>query len=289
MGIRKFGLNYELFVQAVDGTTIIIKPPFTLDFNITRKTLADANVGSFKIYNLSERVRNLLRKDQDDVGNLKQIVVKAGYGKQLADVFKGNVSKGWSVREGVNFLTQMECYDGGFALVNTTMDQTFPKGTLQRSILKAGLNALKAGSVEVGAIGNFTGAITKGNSFSGAAAKVISELSGGAFFVDNGKSYILKDDEVIDTPPKIIDSSSGLIGTPTREFQFINLEMVFEPQISVGQRIILKSLTGDNLNGLYKVHSIQHAGIISGSVSSSVKTDLGLQPGSFTIVAQESS
>ena len=288
MAARKFGRNYELLVQSADGTTVRIEPPFTLDFNITRKTLSDANIGSFKIYNLSERVRNLLRKDQDDVGNNKQIIVNAGYGKQLNQVFRGNVYKGFSVRQGTNFITQLECYDGGFAIINSLVDRSFPKGTSQRTIIKSILKTLEASGVDIGYIGDFSGSILRGNSFSGNSVKIVDEMTGGALFIDNEKVNVMKDNEVTNIPTVIINSDSGLLATPTRERQFINLEMIFEPNISIGQRVKIESSTNKSINVLYKVHSIQHAGIISEAISGSVITTLGLHPrNDFKILEQE--
>ena len=182
----------------------------------------------------------------------------------------------------------MECYDGGFAIINSLVDRSFPKGTSQRTIIKSILKTLEASGVDIGYIGDFSGSILRGNSFSGNSVKIVDEMTGGALFIDNEKVNVMKDNEVTNIPTVIINSDSGLLATPTRERQFINLEMIFEPNISIGQRVKIESSTNKSINVLYKVHSIQHAGIISEAISGSVITTLGLHPrNDFKILEQE--
>lgn len=286
---RKFGRNFRLIASDATGEAITIEPPFTLKFNVIRNTLADANTAQFQIYNLSLDRRTRLRKDLDDYNANRPILFQAGYGQQLTTAFTGNISKGFSVREGVDFITTLECYDGGFALVNSTLDQAFPKGTPQRSIIRAAIAAMQNDGVKPGAIGDFPGSILRGNVVSGNVSKTLQELTGRAFFIDNGKANCLKDNECLAGEPRLVNSASGLLATPTREFRFVNVEMLFEPQIVVGQRIRLESTTDPSFNAIYKVHSVSHQGIISSSVGGQAITTLGLYPGTFEPIRQESS
>lgn len=267
----KFGRNYELRVQTEIGTTLTIKLPFTVEFDITRNTLTSANVCQIRIYNLSQKNRNLLRYNASNYGQFRRVSLKAGYGTNLADIFVGNVSQAWSVREGTNFITQIESYDGGFAFNNGQASMQFPAGTPQQTIITSLAATLP--ETKVGAIGNYPGAITRGNSYSGNTTSILTELTGGGFFIDNGKANALGTDEyILGAGTLLINAKSGLLGTPVLEQSIARFDMLFEPSLNVGRRIKLESLSDVNFDGYYKVTAVKHRGMISESVAGSVIT-----------------
>ena len=270
----KYNRKYKLEVQTYLGTTITIELPFTIEFDITRNNLSSANVASIRIYNLSEKNRNLLRKDSWDYNDIREIVLKAGYEGNMPVVFKGNMTSSWSVREGTNFITQIESFGGGAAYNNAITDTTYPAGTTNKEVMGNMISSMPG--VALGAIGEYDGSLARGAAYSGATCDVLTQLSGGGFFIDNGIAHCLQDGEYIEGPINIINSQSGLLGTPVREQTFLNFDMLFEPQLLVGQRIKLESVTGANFNGYYKVNSVKHKGMISEAVSGSVITSVGL-------------
>lgn len=281
----KYNRNYILLVQKKDGTTLKITRPFTVEFEIHRNSLSSANVASIRIYNLSENNRSQIRKNQYDWGDLRTIVFTAGYGNNLAVAFAGNITQAWSVREGVNMITQIESFDGGYAYVNAVTDDQYPSGTPQSAIIDSLVKTLPG--VTPGAIGSYPGDIGRGNSYSGATTDVLGQVTGGGFFIDNQKAHCLNDNECIESSIPLISAKSGLLGTPVLEQTYINFEMLFEPSIKVAQLIQLQSLTADHFNGVHKVLSIVHRGTISEAVCGDAITQVGLLPGSFTPVPEQ--
>lgn len=280
----KLGRNYKLVVERIDGNTVTIQLPFTCEFDVHRNSLSSANVASFRIYNLSPENRNSIRKDQYDFGDIRKVSFFAGYGDKLSLAFTGNISQAWSVREGVDFITQIESYDGGFAYVNAITNNAYPENTQQSSIIDNVAASLPG--VTVGAIGNYEGQIRRGNSYSGPSVDVLTELTGGGFFIDNGKVFCLKDQECLDGDIPVINAATGLLGTPVKETTFINLELLFEPSLKVAQLIRLESTTAEFFNGDHKILSLKHRGVISEVVSGQAVTQVGLLPGSFIKVTE---
>lgn len=280
----KYNRNYILFIQKKDFTTLKVTPPFTIEFDIHRNSLSSANVASIRVYNLSPNNRSQIRKDQFDFGDLRTISLMAGYGDNLSLAFQGNISQAWSVREGNNMITQIESYDGGYAYVNAITNQSFPSGTPQESIIDSLAGSLPG--VSVGAIGSFPGEISRGNSMSGSTTDLLRDISGGAFFIDNGKAHCLKDNECLEGNIPLINSKSGLLGTPIKEQTYINFDVLFEPSLKVGQLIRLESETAEHFNGTHKVLSIKHRGMISEAVCGTAITSVGLLPGVFTPVPE---
>lgn len=270
----KFGRSYSLFVQAIDGSIIEIGLPFTIEFDITRNTLTSANICSIRIYNLSENNRNKIRKNVMDYGDLRTIVLQAGYENNNPIIFSGNITQAWSVREGNNFITQIECFDGGFAFANALYSKSFPANTAQRDIIIDMM--LNLPGVSLGAVGSYPGNISRGNSYSGTTTDLLGEMTGGGFFIDNQTSFALGNNECRNGGIPIISSASGLLGTPILEQTILSFDVLFEPRAVVGQKIKLESITDQNFNGFYKVTSVKHRGMISEAVCGEVITSLGM-------------
>jgi len=272
--LDKFGRNYALKVGTASGETLTITLPFTIEFDITRNTLTSANVCQIRLFNLSQKNRNLIRFNVSDYGQFRPITLTAGYGPLigLPVIFKGNISAAWSVREGVNFITQIECYDGGFAFNNGQAANTFPSGTPRKVVLTELAKTLP--QTALGAIGDYLGYLTRGNSYSGNSAEIISDLSGGGLFIDQGKVNVLQTNECIagTSGTTTVDASAGLLGTPVLERTIIRFDMIFEPGLNVGHKVKLVSATEQNFNGDYKVIGVKHRGMISEAVCGSVIT-----------------
>lgn len=264
----KFDRNYVLQIQTNNnGGLLTITLPFTIEFDITRNTLTSANVCQIRIYNLAQINRDQIRHNAYDYGNYKRILFKAGYGQNLATVFKGNITAAWSVREGTDFITQIECYDGGFAFVNGIVNLQVPAGTPRKTAIAA---VAKSGlpNVSVGAIGNYEGVSTRGNSYSGNTMDVLQELTGGGAFIDNEKFNALETNEYIASLAGvgIISSQSGLLGTPILEQNVVRFDMLFEPGLNAGHKVLLDSSTNAGFNGDHKITSVKHRGMISAAV-----------------------
>lgn len=267
----KFGLNYQCFIQVPGGDTITVGLPFTVEFDITKNTLTSANICQIRLYNLSERNRGLIRKNITNYGDLRLVELRAGYGKNLSRIFTGSITQAWSVREGVNFITQIECLDGGFAFTNGVTNLQFPANTTQKTVITEVMKTLPG--VEVGAVGNFPGSLTRANSYTGNPATILDELTGGGFFINNNKAFALNNNEYVATDGILrINSGTGLLGTPVLERDIVRAEMLFEPAADIGRKASVTSLTESNFNGDYKITAVKHRGMISEAVAGSATT-----------------
>jgi len=159
----KFNRNYRFLIQRQDLNVQTILPPFTIEFDIHRNSFSSASAASFRIYNLAEQTRAALRLDEYDYDNKnREIEFYAGYGNNLSLGFKGVINHAWSVREGVNMITQIESFDGGYAYLNAVTDAQFPDNVQNQSIIDAVVKNLGGWGVQKGAIGDFSGTTTKG-------------------------------------------------------------------------------------------------------------------------------
>lgn len=275
---RKFGRNYELRVQkSTSDDYLVIEPPFTINIVIQRNILSSVNNANIRIFNLSEDSRNQIQKDAQEISLIKKIELRAGYGNNLYTIFSGNVMSAYSVREGTDYITEIEAFDGGFAVSRASIEKTLAAGTSYEAIVNSLVNEISKFDVKKGSIGTILGTTTRGFSLNGNAYSLLQEITGNRAFIDNKKINVLSSDEIVIGAIPIVSSDSGLLGTPRAESTRLTFQIVFEPRLIIGQKIEIQSSTQKKLldGRQYKIVSLTHRGTFSDSVSGSVVTEVG--------------
>lgn len=294
----KFGRNYILTIGTPSGASVIVQLPFTIEFDIVRNTLTSANLCKLRIYNLSLHNRNLLRVDSSSyaIGIKYPVTFVAGYKNNMAIVFSGNIHTAFSRREGINFITQIECFDGGFAFANSETSVVLPPGMSNQQIIYALMADYEKYGITPGVVGAYPGPVsTRQTSYNGYTADLIQEKTGGGHFIDSGYAHAIATNEFIvgDSGIYTVSAATGLLETPTLENLTLRFRMIFEPALQVGTLINLNSLSGSTdatggvgagvaYNGQYKITEIKHHGMISESVCGEAITEGGfynIKPG----------
>jgi hypothetical protein len=270
--------NYTMTIEkrrskgdVLDG--IEIKYPLTVDFNILRDLYSFDSKASFKIYNLNAATQAFLYHDKYDFTNVKRISFSAGYNNSLSVIYTGNVWEGSSVRNSVDFITSLDCSDSIFD-VRTAMSGLTIKGQTTATDVADKLTA-DLGSLQKGYYTQSSRVYKRGYVYQGATIEGIKTVTEGKAFSDNGQIHILNANEAFSGEIYIIDAETGLIDTPIRREQMIELQMIFEPRIRVGQVLELRSLTSI-YSGQYKVANVTHRGVISDGMAGSAITKLSL-------------
>lgn len=278
--MQKWTRNYILSVQTEGDKYITITPPLTLSFHITRNTNAAASTSKITIYNLAENTRKQIYKDKFDTMHYKGVELRAGYGtdrRTLPIIFKGNIKQAYSFRNGVDYITEIEAYDGGFAYLNGVTSRSFGVDTTDGQIIDALIKDLP--EVEKGVVGSFPNKLPKGNALYGNTVKLLNTASNNHFFIDNEKAYCLNENECYRGNLSVINSEAGLLGSPLREETFLTFTMLFEPRLTIGQYVKLESTTEKLFNGEYKVLGVEHNGTISEVSSGQCTTRVSLYYG----------
>lgn len=285
----KFGRVYELVIQPdpeaaaiagnVNNTPIKIQLPFTIEFDISRNLQNSANTCQIRIYNLARLTRNQIRFDRTNYAVDRGVTLKAGYGINPAVIFTGNITQAYSVREGTDYVTTIECFVGGSAYINARTSRTFAAGTTIQAVVQALAESLNEFGISVGGIGKYGGVLQRDTTYVGNTLEILRQLTGGGTFIDQGKANCLNNGEYLDNLTGIteVSSDSGLLGTPIQETLILTFDMIFEPRLNPGQLVKLNSVTENNFNGTYKCLSVKHRGVISPVVCGKVITTVGLQ------------
>lgn len=284
----KFGRNYRLSIEGMDGNIYIIQYPLTLQFAIRRANLASSNEGTFQVFNLGQNLRNKLFHDEFDYTHLRKIKLEAGYGDSLITCFNGNIKCYGSYRMegGTNFITEVEAYDYGFAMYNA--ESYWNVGSITKNnVISRLMNDLTNYGVAMGQKSNFSGEYSK-YAVAGKTWDRLKEETSGHCFIDNGTiNCLLDDDTIVRGPTFTINSDSGLLGSPKKKDRLISVEMLFEPSVYIGQQLMLDSSSYQLFNGTYKVIGVDHVGIISGAVNGKCKTIINLYAHNKLLALQE--
>ena len=299
--MSKFQRNYKLTIQKDGEDEVVISYPLTLDFAITRADLSFSGMASLRVLNVSPETRGLIYKNQTDISTFVKVRLDAGYGDQLATIFDGNASWIRSLRpeRSVDYVTEINAYDYGFVISNSRSSFTVQgKAASQDAVIRRLCNDLRypvdgvQTVMPVGAIGNFDKTSRTKYSVNGPTWDALKTESGQKCFIDNGTVYVLGVNEVVGSEVFVVNSDTGLLGTPKVDGVHITVEMIFEPGLKIGQMVYLDSSSLPDFNGTYKVIGLSHSGSISGAVSGSCKTVVTLMVGSansedpFTIVEE---
>lgn len=283
----KFGRTYSMTVQVDDIDTpsnvVVVNYPLTVEFEVIRNVQASANTGRFVVYNLKEGTRKRIFHDRFDTTTIRRVSFRAGYVnllgaegpiQALPTIFQGNIISAYSYRKGQDWVTEIEAFDGGGAILNGQVSVTLPADIDLKASMKKVMESLFQWNVTQGVIGDFGVNKTRGASFAGNSWDVLQRLTGnGNLFIDNEQVNVLQNNEYIDRAPgiELINSQTGLLNTPRRRGALIDMDMLFEPRLTVGQILQVESLETIN-NGVYKVMGIAHRGIISGAVGGNAVT-----------------
>lgn len=292
----RFNRNYSLEIITLNNQKVTIQPEIRITFDVTKSVKGSLNNGTIQIYNLSQANRNLIIKDEDlteedkdkkekekekkktdaekeaekkakelkDAGirtlpaDYMQFELKAGYSK-IETIFKGAISKASSKKQGAEFVTTIEAYDGLYDMQNSYTSKVV-KGNISEQVIKDMPTVKKGKITEQNPL--LRPRVLVGNSF-----KILEEnLTGNeTYYVDDGVIHIIKEKEVTSSYIPLVNSETGLLNTPEKLQKEVKFETMMNPLLRIGCLMKLESLYDKRFNGIYKINTIHYTGDYSGS------------------------
>lgn len=261
-----------------DGKVIIVQEPAKLScqFNVKRGVLSDSNQATIQIKNLASSTRERIFQDAFtyDPQKWKYVHLEAGYGDKLSMIFRGRILQAYSHKAGgqTDIITEIQAQ--ALDIFDCQSSHTFEAGTTFKDAAQTLANDLP--NVVLGNVGELEGTFKTATTFDGNTLEQLNKLTGGHAFVDNGQLNILMNNEVLDVPVPVITDENGLLDTPMRRDANLEVKMLFEPSLMVGQLLEIKSNIAPNFNGQYKVLDFSHDCLISGSEAGTRITTVNL-------------
>jgi hypothetical protein len=255
----RFLREYELTI-GIGAQAVIIRPPFRIAFSADKSDDATLNKLTLKIYNLSEAKRVRLVRDEDG-GDYFPLELKVGYQDNLETIFRGSINTAGSTREGAEFITAIECLDGGNDFLRAFVSAAVTtKAAVFDSILASMPNTAR------GKIGTAT-EIIRPKVLVGNSIAVTQEMldPDQKWFIDDERLNILRPDEIVSSFASVISAETGLLNTPQADKTVLTLNTMMNPAVKVGGLFRLISVTAPHLNGIYKVSAITYSGDTDGN------------------------
>lgn len=275
----KFGRNYRLTIEMNSGgEAIVIEPPFTLEFSVSRNVMASLNQGVFRVYNISPGSRNDIFQDRFNFAAYRRITLEGGYEKNLSTLFVGSIFEANSYRQRSDLITYINARDGGFDIPTTQSFRTVQQGTSVLDMVKGLIGDFP--NLKQGNIGAVPGTLLRPAVIDGNTFEILQKYTNNLAYVDLEQVHVLNNDEAIVGEVPLIDPSTGLLDTPRRDDAYLTIRTLFEPRIVMGQVVELRSTTLPQYNGQYKVIGVQHQGIISEAVNGPLSSTFNLLLGS---------
>ena len=255
----RFNRDYELTIAISDTQAIIIKPPLNIVFDCLKTTKSSLNKLDLRLFNLNESRRLELTKEKGSKRRIP-IVLKVGYEGRLEVIFKGDINVSSTERNGTDFITNIECFDGGHDYLNAFTSRTVKgKDAAIEAILRDMTSTTKGKITQLKEL-------LRPKVLVGSSSKLIEEMlePDEEFFIDNEQLFIMKENEVNGSYAPLISAQTGLINTPEREDDIIYFNSMMNPTIALGGFCNVDSKTAPNLNGVYKVQAINYSGEYEG-------------------------
>ena len=285
---QKFDRRYRLLVDpnpnafppGANPPPVAIALPYSMEFTVNRQTLATGQDATIRILNLAGATRDQLYKDPWWTTQQRYLTLFAGYKDFMPRIFYGLLMSCISWREGVSTITEFKANSLLFDINAADADLAIAPNATASAIL-ARLNQALPGASPNPIIGRFPAVYPRAYVLSGKIWQNIQAVSNGLAVMDNGTLTALNDDEAVaNASLPLISSASGIIGTPKRGQQAVELSLIFEPRFTLLQVVQLQSAFSPVFNGTYKVQGFRHAGTISHHVAGPLQTDVTLfRPG----------
>lgn len=277
--MNKLQRNYKMVYTAppsdanTDPIEVTINYPIGLELDIKRDTFASSNTGNFRLFNIKKSTREKIFQDLFNINRYCFLDLYAGYGNNMPLIFRGKVLQAYSSRSNTEVITEIQALDND--IIQSYSSHTFEAGTPKKDILNTLMNDMP--NVQLGAIGTLEGNIATRTVFDDPTFIAINKLTGNQAFIDNGKLNMLCNNECIgDVGIYKITPKTGLIGTPRRRDAFLEVDLIFAPEITVGQLVEVDDPVSTEFNGQHKVLGVHHHGIIDGHVGGELVTTLSL-------------
>jgi hypothetical protein len=231
----------SVIVAQADGTGLELAE-FRCKFKVQRGDIQTPNSLDLRIYNLSDNTRNKIASKE-----FTQVAIKAGFPGNFGLIFQGTIKQSRKGRvDQKDSYVDITAADGDEAYHFATISATIPAGTKPGGIADAILNAMKAHGITKGYQPNFPqNGCVRGKVLYGMARDAARDFAWAQnckwSIQDGALTFIPYTSYIPGQIIPVITPSTGLIGVPEQTQQGLNIRVLLNPNIKVGQLIKLDS------------------------------------------------
>ncbi len=263
------------------GADVIEVTDLRFEFKVKKNLGKEPNTCEVTIYNLSEQSRAAMQ------GKTLRVTVSAGYEGTEAVIFVGDSRHVDSSPDGPTWKTVIQCGDGERGYKHGRVRESFRSGVPVTSVLQKVADGLEVDTTAIHNVPGLRGRqFVSGYACHGRASRELDRILKGFGYewsIQDGRLQILTPSESTSETIVVLDSTSGLIGSPTlntpspmqRLDPFTNkvvssggkptlkAKSLLQPEIRPGRRVQVESIA--NIRGTFRCTEVTHSGDTKGN------------------------
>lgn len=252
--MRYWGRDYRLTV-GVGSKAVIVEPPFRMSFTADKTISVALNKAKISVWGLQQSTRLKLVKDEWSKDYFP-IQLEVGYEGKIESVFKGSVRSGEFARDGADFVSTLDCFDGGFDTINS-FTNTVASGKKQ---------AIESALADMPntALGMITkaGDLIRPRILVGNSTALIEGLldEDDEFFIDDEQLYVIKAADTRSNFAPLVSAKTGLLNTPVVSKGKLTFDTILNPTLKIAGLCKVESKFNPNVNGVYRIEQMTYSG-----------------------------
>ncbi len=221
----------KLTVSGVSGSGLDLSE-LRIKFAIKKTDTETPNTADIRIYNIQDSDAIRIRDE------FKQVEFSAGYESNFGVVFQGNIVQAIIGRESAtDTFVDLNCAEGDHAYNFAIVNGTLAKGSSFANQIQAAVDSMKPYGVTLGPVGELTTTkLPRGKSMYGAARKYLrntAESLNKQWSIQGTKVTFVGDTTYLPGTAVVLNSSTGMIGTPQQTNTGVNVKSLLNPNIKV--------------------------------------------------------
>ncbi len=257
--------RYASLTVGLPGEEGILFDGFRIAWDVEKTSESNPNTCKVKIWNLNETSRSALEQEG------AVMILEVGYnsipesvgGRVIKDpiteiLFSGDIKKVSTVKNGPDRITTLEGGDGEVALQDTNINKSFGANTPITSVFNQLIDKLGVAKGTVKGIKNES--FQNGLALTGLVKDQLDTLTkkqGLEWSIQDNEVQILPKDTSIDGQAIQLTSETGLVGTPIKREDGIEVTALLNPQIRPGRKI---EIISRDIDGVFVVKKAKYKG-----------------------------
>jgi len=273
--VKQFGRVIQLNIG--NSTESVIYNNLRITFDVDKTIDAEPNVAEITLYNLNQDNRNLITSK-----HYNSVELYVSYrDDDLRMIFKGDIITVTNVQSGLDIITKLKCSDGYSAYTEKTIIKTLSAGQSDSDVIEESLYSfgIQKGNIDLPK----DKILPRGRVYMCDTREAVTKVA-----INNDANWSIQDNQLVIIPKNkairndegyIISSSTGMIGSPQKTNQGLEIITLCNPHYKIGALVRIESKIKE-YNGDYKIQSIKHSGDLFGN---DWKSKLVCYGGNFTI------
>jgi len=247
-------------------------------FKVKKSDAQTPNSAEIRIYGMANNTTRRINRE------FSSVTLQGGYESNFGVIFSGNIKQVRIGREnGTDSYTDISAGDGDNAYNYAIVHTTIASGSKQTDQVTACANAMSPKGIKNGYIANDNSqSLPRGKVLYGMARDYLrqsSESIGATWSIQDGRIQIIQRTALLPAQVVVLNSKSGLIGTPEQTNDGLRARCLLNPLLRIGGRVkideenVLRARvpntevanqvnrsSGTLYDGVYRLLAVEHTG-----------------------------